>query len=193
MTLRVLSTLLGVLIFPSFAAEQSETVKLNGGLEATILQVGRSKDHRHVTVTLRIANKGTSTAYLLLVDRPVATDNTGAAFDGKENVAGIADCNNGGNPNAQCLGIPQKNNFTVPLQSFTTIEPNSDPNAGITVSFRLGQIHDSDGPLISFSAHLYLRLVSDSLRDDTLSDSEKYRQFRMMTLSFPPRRVTDAQ
>jgi hypothetical protein len=197
MALKVLVGLFVASIWMLFGADQGadqgDTVKLNGGLEATILQVGRSKDHKYVTVSLRIANKGTSTAYLLLVDRPLATDNTGAAFDQKQNVSGIADCNNypaSGWPNAGCLGIPQKNNTTVPLQSFTTIEPNTGP---ISVSFRLSSFGPGDGPLISFSANIYLRLVSDPLKDDTLSDAQKYGQFRLMTLSFPPRRVTEAQ
>jgi hypothetical protein len=191
MTFRIASPLLLVLLLPRFAIGQGEIVKLNGGLEATILQVGRTKDHRHVTINLSIANKGSSRAYLLLVDRPIATDNTGAAYFYKENVAGIADCDNapaGGWPNAGCLGIPQKNNKTVPLQSFTTIDPNSGP---ISVSFRLSG-DPSEGPLISFSAHLYVLLV-DPLRDETLSESEKYKQFRLMTLSFPPRKVNEAQ
>jgi hypothetical protein len=186
----VLSILAATLILSGSLLAQNNTVKLNGGLEATLLTVGRTKDHRYLTLSVRISNRSANTGYLLLVGEPVATDNTGGMFKTFPVISGITYCSYGAWDASYCLGIPRKVDWTVPIQNFTQIDPNPDPNAGIVVNFRLnGQ---GDGAAISFSAGLYARFVSDLAKDDTLPDTEKYKQFRMMTLSFPPVRVTDA-
>jgi hypothetical protein len=187
----LLGILAAVLISPSSSSlAQNNTVPLNGGLEATLLKVGRTKDHRYLTLSMRISNKGTNTAFLLLVNEPTATDNIGGIFNAFPVISGIAHCSYGSWASSYCLGIPKKVDWTVPLQSFTQIDPSSNPSAGIVVNFRLnGQ---GDGPAISFSADIYTRFVSDLAKDDTLPDAEKYKQFRLTTLSFPPVRVTDA-
>ena len=190
MTATTLSALLGLCVFQSFAVAQDVTVKLNGGLEAKVLRVGRTKDHRYLTLSMHILNKGSSTAYLALVDLPTAVDNTGGIFNAFPVISGITWCYHGAAPPSYCLGIPQKVDWTVPIQSFTEIDPNPDPNAGITVNFRLnGQ---GDGTVVSFSTLVYVRLVSDLLKDADLLEAAKYKQFRMMTLSFPPMQVVDA-
>jgi hypothetical protein len=181
---------LGCLFSASLAAPQSATVKLNGGLEATVLKVGRNRDHNRVTLSLKIDNKGNNTAYLLLVDNPTAIDNAGGVFDVLQSVAGLARCSNGSWAASNCLGFPQHPAWMVPIQSFTEIDPGPDPNSGIVVNFAFGG--RGDGPVISFSSHIYLRLVGDPLKDETVPEAVKYRQFRMMTLSFPPLRVDDA-
>jgi hypothetical protein len=188
--MRALTILCGFMLFISLACAQGVTQKLNGGLEASVLNIGRNRDHNRLTVSLRIANRGTSTAYLLLVDRPMAIDNKGGVYNGLQSVAGIARCDNGSWAPSNCLGYPEHPNWVVPLQSFTQIDPSSDPNAGIVVNFAFGG--QGDGPVVSFSAHIYLRLVSDPLRDETVPEATKYKQFHMMTLSFPPMRVEDA-
>jgi len=190
MTRKALPILLGCLILASSGAAQTATVKLNGGLEATVLQIGRTRDHRYLTLSLRISNKGSSTAYLALVDVPTAIDNTGGIFNAFPIVSGITYCYHGSAAPSYCLGMPEKVDWTVPMQNFTQLDPNPDPSAGITVNFRLnGQ---GEGPLVSFSTHLYLRLVNDALKDEAVPEAAKYKQFRMMTLSFPPMRVQDA-
>jgi hypothetical protein len=187
------NSLIVVLLCSMFArsiSAQNPVVKLNGGLEASVLKIGRTRDHKNVTLSLRVANKGNKTAYLLLVEEPVATDDAGGIFKSFPVVSGIAYCHYGSWAASYCLGIPQKVDWTVPMQSFTQLDPNDDANGGITVNFRLnGQ---GDGPAVSFSADMYVRLVADPLKDEVLPDSVKYKQFQMMTLSFPPIRVTDA-
>jgi len=173
---------------------QSRVVKLNGGLEAEILGLGRSKDHRLLTMHVRTRNLGKNTAELLLISTPiVATDNTGGAWAlrGGDPVSGIAVCRNGQIAAPVCLGIPEKRNDCdfVPLQGFTQLDPN--PGAGITVNLRLSG--EGDGPLVSFSANLFFRLIADPVKNATLSDEAQYRQFRMMSLSFPSMPVTDAK
>jgi len=190
MSFKLLGMLVGCSVLQPSAVAQDITVKLNGGLEATVLQIGRTRDHRNVTLSLRISNKGSSTAYLILVDNPMATDNTGGIFKDPV-VSGITYCHYGVWAASYCIGIPEKHDWTVPIQSFTEIDPNPDPNAGITVNFRLtGQ---GDGTVASFSAHLYVRFVSDTLKDAAVPEAAKYKEFRMMTLSFPPMHVKDAQ
>jgi hypothetical protein len=175
-----------------FAVAQTRPVKLNGGLEAEIVSLGRTKDQLHVTVQLRIRNLGKNVAEVLFIrTSAVATDNTGGIFSTPENVSGIAVCSNGNGAPSNCLGIPEKVGTTVELQNFTQIDPNPDPDAEITINLRLyGQ---GDGPLISFSANLFCRFIADPVKDATLSDSDRYRQFRIMSLSFPSMPVTDAK
>jgi hypothetical protein len=140
---------------------------------------------------MTISNKGKDTAYLLLVGKEAATDNRGGIFNWRYSIAGIAECGwNNGQPTV-CAGIPRVTNDTVPSQGYTQIDPGRD----IVVNFRLrGESGAaSDGPRVSFSANIAYRLVSDPLKDATLSEAEKQRQVRMMTLSFPPRTVDDVK
>src|SRR5581483_9558666 len=139
MTQKTILFLIGLAAVTPCAYAQGDTLKLNAGLEATILQLARAKDHTHLTVAFKLVNKGPNTVQLLHVDVPTATDNAGVAFNHTDLVGGIANCANwpeGGRKNEHCLGIPEKNNTTVPLQSFTILDPNQDSNGGITVNFR---------------------------------------------------------
>jgi len=52
-------------------------------VEAEILSLGRSKD-RHLTAHVRIRNLGKNSADLLLVGRPLATENTDGIFNNLE-------------------------------------------------------------------------------------------------------------
>jgi hypothetical protein len=167
-------------------------VKLNGGLEAEILSLGRSKDHRFLTVHVRMRNLGKNTAELALAGLPLATDNSGGAFRDLESISGIATCKYDGNfPLSACLGIPEEPRLVLALQGFTQIDPNPDPSAGITINMRL--IGQSEGPLVSFSANLFFRFLADPAKNATLKDAEQYKQFRLMSLSFPSMPVTDAK
>jgi len=178
---------------PGEGAARSRAVRFNGGLEAELLSVGRSKDHRAVTIHCRIRNLGKSTAELLLIrSSVVATDNTGGAFADLNEVSGIAICNNGGAVPSMCLGFPEKNNsLLVALQGFTQIDPDTEPGGGITMNMRL--FGGGEGPLVSFSANVFFRFIADPVKDAALADADRYRQFRIMSLSFPPMPVTDAK
>jgi hypothetical protein len=170
------------------------TIKLNGGLEASILQVGRSGNRQQLTLTMRLANRSSETAYLLLVDQPMATDNSGVAFDHYNNITGVtvSTCGFPGAPASWCLGIPEdRKGNRVPIQSFTTLDPTPGSEGGINVNFVLTSNRESVGTTVSFSAHMYARFVADPQRDSLDPDPPKYREFRMMTLSFPPVHVTD--
>ncbi|HEV8413050.1 MAG TPA: hypothetical protein VGQ49_05620 [Bryobacteraceae bacterium] len=166
---------------------QSRIVKLNGGLEAEILTLGRDTLGYNLTTSLRISNKGKSTAYLLLIGNPVATDNTGGVFNNVDNLSGIASCRNV--DYGLCIGAPKVvEGLTVPLQGYTQI----DPDVEITINLRLNG-SGSKGPLVSLSANVAYRLVSDSLKDETLSDLDKRKQLKLMSLSFPATSVTEAK
>ncbi len=175
------------LLLGSLARSQSHTVKLNGGLEAEVLSIGRSSDHQNLTISMRLSNKGKSTAYVLMVGFPMITDNTGAAFDGVNgSVSGVARCTAHIN---YCAGIPEVHErYTVPLRSYTEI----DPGVGIVLNMSFHSA-SSKGPLISFSVDLAYRLTNDVLRDETLPDADKYKQIHMMTLSIPPMQVTEGK
>jgi hypothetical protein len=161
-------------------------------LEAEILSLGRSKDHDWLTVHIRIRNLGKNTAELLLVRNPVvATDNAGGAFNRIETVSGIAVCNNGNDPPPVCLGIPRASGYAVSLQGFTQLDPNPDPGAGITVNLVL--VGHGDGPLVSFSANVFFRFIADPIKNATLTEAEQFKQFRLMSLSFPSMPVTDGK
>ena len=189
--LLVFSALLtGVLFNASARSEDTRALKLNGGLEARILTVGRSPDRTVLTASMAIANKGKSTVYLLLLFPPFAVDSTGGFFDRFPVVSGIATCSRDGfNKFSPCFGIPKIDSHTVPLQSFTAIEPDVE----VTIVMKLSSWEASTGPLASISVSLAYRLVDDHLKDASLDDAEKYRQFRTMNLSFPPSPVIDAK
>jgi hypothetical protein len=164
---------------------QSHTVKLNGGLEAEVISIGRSADHVSLNISMNIANKGSSTAYLLLVGNPVVNDNTGGTFNSFHGVSGLASC---GWAFDACIGVPrERDNMTVALDHFTMI----DPGVEIVVNMRFSS-NGSKGPLITFSADLAYRL-GDQTKDANIPDTDKRKQIRRMTLSFPPMSVTEAK
>ena len=180
------------LLFASSLSAQTHTVKLNGGLEAELLTLGRSENHKYLTLSMRMTNKGKNVAYLLLVGSPVATDNIGEVFNRVDTVGGIAYCDPyGGRRQSQCWGVPGKIDITVPFQTWTRIDP--DPDIKVIINMRLSAFHESQGPLISLSAYLAYRLVSDPLQDAATSDSDKAKQVNAMTLSVPAMSVTDAK
>jgi len=165
-------------------------MKLSAGLEADILTLGRSADHEFLTISMKISNTGKNTVYLMLVGKEAAADNKGAVFDGRYTLSGLAQCDYNNSQPGGCVGIPRVTTDTQPLQAYTEIEPDRE----IIVNFRLrSQSGPSDGPLISFSAKVAYRAVSDPQRDATLPEGEKQKQVRLMTLSFPPRTVYDAK
>ena len=88
---KISSILCICLLLTAVTVAQEQSVKLNGGLVAEILSLGRSADQQFLTISMRIANKGKDTAYLMLVGKEIATDNKGGVFDWRYNISGIAD------------------------------------------------------------------------------------------------------
>jgi len=186
---RFLESLRVCLMLAGVVGAQPAPVKLNAGLEADILSLGRSADHRYLTISMKISNKGKDTVYLMLVGREMATDNKGGVFDSRSNIAGIAECGYLGREPAACVGIPKGTNPPPqPMQAYTEIDPDRD----IVVNFRLSG-SASDGPLVSFAARMAYRVVSDPQKDATLDEADKQKGVRMMSLSFPPRTVTESK
>lgn len=180
----VVIELAAVCVTPALAAGQR--IKLNGGLEAEIVTIGRNRSHNEVTIALNISNPGQDIAYLVLsLDPPVAAiSNTGGSYI-LLRVSGITQC--GSSPIAACTGTgPYNPGAALPLQSWTEI----DPGTNITVNFDLTGMPDT-GPLVSFSATTAYRTVHSEMQGETLSDSQKRQSIRVMTLSFPPTAVQD--
>jgi hypothetical protein len=187
MTIRLVTVFFVCLLPGALQAAENPVVKLNGGLEAQILSVGRNANHNQLTAAMKIVNKGKNTIFLLLVGNPLAmaVDNTGATSSWCQ-ANGIASCRS---DFRECAGVPKEvENSTPSLQSYTQI----DPEAEITVTFAFGT-SDSKGPLASVSANMAYRLVSDLSKEPGLSDKEKRQQIRGMSLSFPPASVADAK
>jgi hypothetical protein len=176
---------------------QMRTDRLNGGLEATILHMGRSRDTTSLSVSLRIRNTGKAIAYLAIIGHQVnVIDNSGVHFDYRS-VNGIANCKIGpSDPPAACLGIPG-DFYQIPMQSFTRLDPSTPDAAGsdgiiVNLTFSTNGPR-SEGPFISLSGNMFYRLVKDADVDDTLSERDQYKQFRLMSLSFPPQLVTESR
>ncbi len=177
-------------LLAGLANSQPAPVKLSAGLEAEILALGRSTDREYLTLSIKISNTGKNTVYLMLVGKEAAADNRGSVYDGRYTISGIAQCDYNNSQPGECVGIPRVSPGTQPLQAYTEIERERD----IVVNFRLRSSGGSnDGPLVSFSAKVAYRAVADPLKDATLSEAEKQKQVRLMTLSFPPRTVTDVK
>jgi hypothetical protein len=172
------------------------SIKLNGGLEATILSLGRNKRNSDLTVSVRIRNMGKNIAYLAgVLQQSGAVDNTGVHFQGYR-MWGVANCNaNSSNPASICLGIGNENCCKIPIQSFTRLDPSPQSSSmadGIVINFVFtSNGAHSDGPFVSMSMNLLCRFVQDADVDQTLSENDQYRQFRLMTLSFPAQLVTE--
>jgi len=163
-----------------FAESSSGQIKLNGGMEARVNFVGRSKDHGQATAALTLMNKGRNTFYLMLVGPVSAVDNTGATFNLTQ-TSGVAVCPWVG-ATTQC--VDQSNRL---LQSFTQVDPDTD----ITINFSLHGNGSSKGPVMSFSSVFAVRTVPDPIRDATLSDTQKLSGIRTMNVSFASIPVTD--
>jgi hypothetical protein len=169
---------------PAFAAGQM--IKLNDGFEAEILSLGRDKSRQNISLSMRLTNAGADIAYLALTfdPPPAANTNTGGHYViANGSIAGIAKCANVSS--AQCMGLDGER-FALPLQSWTKLSGGT----GTVINLSLYGPANA-GPLISFSASLVYFLVSDKMKDDTLSDSQKRQRARTMALSFAPLGVVD--
>lgn len=179
----VATSIVCVLAFESDA--QTTTIKLNGGMEARINWVGRNKALTQATVSMTLANKGKNTVHLLLIGPVAAQDNTGGHYR-YEKVSGISSCTWASSWPDKCLADATKVQL---IQSYVQVDPGTD----ITVNFALRGDRTSKGPVMSFSSVFAARIVSDPIRDTTLSDEQKAKETRSMSVSFSSIAVTDAQ
>jgi hypothetical protein len=164
-------------------------VILSSGLEASLPSgIGRTKEGYNVTVALKLENKGKAAVALALVGpTPVAVDNAGTTYS-MTSFSGSGACSE-----LTVIALPacilgeekggQK--IPIPLQAFTQI----DPGASAIVTFGLNG-RQGTGNQLSFSSVFAYRLIADPLTDDALSENDRRRQIRTMSVSFPPFPVT---
>jgi hypothetical protein len=165
-------------------AQTPPAIKLNGGLEATIINIGRNSNHTIATISMKISNKGSNAAHLLLVGTPVVTDDTGGVLSALQSISGLASCRWAF---AVCIGVPRVSVQTVGLEEFTLIDPGID----ITVNFVFAS-NRSSGPRISLAADVAYRFGSREI-DANTPEADKRKQIRKMTLSFPPIMVNEGK
>jgi hypothetical protein len=174
-----------ILVLPTQA--QTEARKLNGGLQAQIVSVGRDKTFSELTVSMTLANTGKTTIYLLLLPGAPSTGpkaTSGGVTFFYESASGVAIC-----PSfdaATCIGVPNMMG-APPLQIWTELDPETSP---ITVNFHLHG-WESHSHLASFSGTFAYRVVSNPGIDGTLTETQKRKQIQTMNLSFPPTQVVD--
>jgi len=160
---------------------ENPTVDLNGGLQAQIISVGVNPKLPSLTMSIKISNKGKSTAFLLLYGEPSMIDDAGGKFDIRT-VTGVAYCP-GLTGVPLCVGIPRADsNNTFSPRGYTQI----DPDRSITATFWAIGESNITGTNLIFSENIGYRLVNDPAKDADLSDAEKLKQVQLGTLSFPP-------
>jgi hypothetical protein len=163
------------------AQAQNQPINIDGGLQERVVSIGRDKTFRNLTVTMTLENKGKNTFYLLLLHGhgyPSAVDNAGASF-WYQSGGGIAPC-----PSLSmlsCIGVPDVNAETPPLQAWTELDPGDPP---ITLTFALSAYpSESHGAMASFSCILAYRLVNDPKRDADLTEKEKRQKIQTKNIS----------
>ena len=190
-TIAILTSLVLSFTKASATEVQSAPINLNGGLQAQVLSVGRDKTLHHLTASMTLQNKGKNTIYLLLLfgpGNPSADDNTGAGFN-YQGSSGVPVCPAFGSI-PSCIGVPDIiRGQTPPLQSWMEI----DPDTSAALNFQLYTGQESHGPLASFSCTFAYRVVSDPVRDDTLTEEQKRQRIHVMNLSFPSTTISQEQ
>jgi hypothetical protein len=190
---RVAAASLAVVVLAVAAVAQTPDnpkAQLNGGLEAEITSTGmntRSPNYPQVTMSMKIANTGKATAFLLLYGEPSLIDDAGTQY-GFKRLGGVAYCQGPltNPPNKLCVGIPHVDqNFFSP-RGYTEI----DPGRAITVTFQF-QGTGKSGTIVTFSAEMAYRLVTDLDKDNESSDTDKMKQTRFGTLSFEPMTIKE--
>jgi hypothetical protein len=119
------------------------------------------------------------TVYLLLVGpAPNAVDSQGTSYTFR-NSSGVAACTQLSAYHLnRCIGRPKADEVvTVPLEGWTQIDPGSSAVA----TFDLFG-NSSVAPVGGFSAVFARRDVDDPLKDDSLSEEQKRKQIRTMSV-----------
>ena len=128
-------------------------------------------------MSLRLTNMGT--VYLLLVGpAPNAVDNEGTSYTFR-NSSGVAACTQlSAYHLIRCIGRPKADEvMTVPPEGWTQINPGSSAIA----TFDLFG-NSSAAPVGGFSAVFARRDVDDPLQDDSISEEQKRKQIRTMSV-----------
>ena len=175
-----------VILSVAAVAQSNPTAELNGGMEAQIISSGlntRDALHPSITMALKISNKGTSTAFVLLVGPPDLVDDSGSRYE-LRTVTGLAYCHGPySNPptTERCVGIPAMDGATFSPRAYTRIDPGRSIIVNLSFAGR-GQ----PGKQVTLSGQLGYRLVGDTAKDADLSDADKLKQVQLGTLSFEP-------
>jgi hypothetical protein len=164
-------------------------VKLSGGLEASLpAGIGRSQNSHNVTVVLSLENKGKAAVQLALVGpTPFAVDNAGTSYT-MTSFSGAGACRElGVHYIPMCIVGTEVAGMKIPiaLEAFTQI----DPGATAILTFGLNG-REGSGNQMSFSSVFAYRVISDPLADETLSEADRRRQFRTLSVGFPPHSIT---
>ncbi len=164
-------------------------VKLSGGLEASLpAGIGRSQNSHNVTVVLRLENKGKAPVQLALVGpTPFAVDNAGVSYS-MTSFSGAGACRElGAHFIPMCIVGTEVSGMKNPiaLEAFTQI----DPGATAILTFGLNG-REGSGNQMSFSSVFAYRTIPDKLADETLSEADRRRQFRTLSVGFPPHPIT---
>lgn len=158
-------------------------LKLTAGLEASVTIAARQKSGSYISIALQLENKGKATVAIALVGPvPVAVDNAGSsymmtAFSGATSCRELAV-----HYLPMCLLGEEISGYRDPirLQAMTHI----DPGTAVTLTFQLSG-RQTTGTLVSFASVFAYRIITDPLKDETLSDAERRRQLRTLSVSFP--------
>ena len=167
---------LAVVVLAVAAVAQKPTenppVDLNGGLQAQIVSVGMNTKwplHPTLTMSIKISNKGKSTAFLLLYGEPSMIDDAGGKFDIRS-VTGVAYCpgpQSNPQPSALCRRSACTDGNTFSPRGYTQI----DPDRSITATFfAIGA--GNTGTNLIFSEDIGYRLINDAAKDADSSDAE---------------------
>jgi hypothetical protein len=168
-------------------AQATAMFKVGAGLQASVISFGRA-EKRRATAMLKLENVGRSSVrVMLVVPEPLAVDSFGGKFRFSQ-FSGIASCTNfSEKAMGICLGYPMNNGMTPALQTWSEIAPGSS----VYLTFSFNADHPSDGPLMSMSAVLAVREISDS--EAAMTDAQKRATIRTVPVSSPPGPVTDSK
>lgn len=152
------------------------TITLNGGMEAQIDSIGRNEEGDHVAISLILSNNGKNTFYIACIGPTSAQDNAGGDYTCQQ-ITGIY---------SDGFFFQFQNDQPKKLQQFTQM----DPGTSITLNFKM-EGKKSKGNVMSFSTLFATRIVSDPIKDETLSTDDKIKGVRTMNVSFPSMPVTE--
>ena len=111
------------------------------------------------------------------MEQASAVDSAGVAYR-MRGYSGTAQCKH--QYVQDCLGLSGKG-VRVPLEQFTRL----DPGAGAIAVFDLWHSSPQKATLVTFSASYGYRVI-DEARENALTDAEKVRTVKTMSVGFPP-------
>jgi hypothetical protein len=162
---------------PPVVAQSPAVQRLSGGLTAEIVGANRTCGGESMTIAVRFTNPGKKPVDVIFVEQFSAIDNAGVAYRPRD-YSGTARCRHG--YVQDCLGLSGKG-VRVPLEQFTRI----DPGASAMASFDLWHSSPQKATLVTFSASYGYRVIDEG-REDALTDTEKLRSVKTLSVGFPP-------